>query len=794
MSSEELDPVVARLTEAADNRGTAPAFAWTTLSNIAQQVIRFVSSVVLARILIPADYGLVAVVGSVTLFASLFTDLGLGSAIIHERTPSRTFLSTAFWINTISGFVLALLSGGAGYLMALIYHEPALRHLMWIAGLTFALDICVVHTSIMERALHFRQLALIETATLLFGIGVSIATAACGFGASSLVLGPVAATVATSIWMWLAVPWRPAWIVSRSAAATTLRFGRGLVGANALSYWSRNADNILLARFASASELGLYSRAYSLMMAPILQITSVFGRVLFPTLARMRDDKQALGRYWLRATKVGLLTTLPAALTCATAGPALIDGLYGPRWRGAGVILELLGIAAAIQILPASTGQVFQATGATGKLFRVGVRMSICTVLAIVIGLPWGAIGVATGIAANSWLTFWYPVRGACRLTDISLREVIGSMVGLFLSGVAFSVASLAVRLPLHADLTSIELVLAQAAAGTAAMFAALAIFDRPLFLVASGYAGRAARRIVPARLGQSSKPSPPAPPTPDTQPSAELEPLLDLIPPAHQIPGGVLPPAPVLVPEPVPAPTPEAPPLPAPTSSSTQPLTRLRHPTENPYNWLAKHQLERAISTAAANYARGRLIDIGCGEKPYRTQFAAFIDEHVGVDHPDSPHALNHVDVLAVADSIPLPDAEFDTALLSEVLEHLEDPLASLREAHRLLRPGGHLILTTPFIWVLHEEPRDFYRYSPFGLRWLLEQAGFEVVQVTPLGGQWSTLALLLSYSLRESRVPSRIAAALSGSMQQLALRLEGRKVRAWMAYNHLAIARKRD
>jgi SAM-dependent methyltransferase len=221
---------------------------------------------------------------------------------------------------------------------------------------------------------------------------------------------------------------------------------------------------------------------------------------------------------------------------------------------------------------------------------------------------------------------------------------------------------------------------------------------------------------------------------------------------------------------------------------------SRPPHPTETPYNSLAKQQLERALVSAADRYASGKLLDIGCGEKPYKAHFAGRVTEHVGVDQPESPHALDHVDVLATATSIPLPDSSFDTALLSELLEHLEEPLDAIREAHRLLRPGGHVIITTPFIWVLHEEPRDFFRYSPYGLRWLLEQAGFDVIEVTPIGGQWSTLALLLSYSLRESRVHSRVAAGLSTLLQSLARRAERRGLRAWMAYNHLAVARKPD
>jgi ubiquinone/menaquinone biosynthesis C-methylase UbiE len=213
-------------------------------------------------------------------------------------------------------------------------------------------------------------------------------------------------------------------------------------------------------------------------------------------------------------------------------------------------------------------------------------------------------------------------------------------------------------------------------------------------------------------------------------------------------------------------------------------------HPTGNDFNWLGKRQLGNALAMAAEKVACGRLIDIGCGEKPYQAMFASYINEHVGVDHADSPHTRAFVDVTATAYDIPLEDGSFDTALMSELLEHLETPGLALQEAHRLLRPGGWVILTSPFIWVLHEAPRDFYRYSPFGLRWLLEQAGFENIEVTPIAGQWTTLSLLASYALRQSLGDrTRYVARM---VQNIGMRLERRQFRPWMSWNHIAVAQK--
>lgn len=194
----------------------------------------------------------------------------------------------------------------------------------------------------------------------------------------------------------------------------------------------------------------------------------------------------------------------------------------------------------------------------------------------------------------------------------------------------------------------------------------------------------------------------------------------------------------------------------------------------------------------ASERYAAGQLLDVGCGEKPYAQVFAPHVTEHVGVDHEDSPNRLGNVDIFASAYDIPVEPDSFQTVLMSELLEHLEEPGRAIAEAARVLEPGGHLILTTPLFWVLHEEPRDFYRYTPHGLRWLIEQSGLEVVEITPIAGQWSTLALMTSYALQRS-LNWRLA-SVARVVQHVGMWLDTRDFRAWMAYNHLAVARKPD
>jgi SAM-dependent methyltransferase len=218
------------------------------------------------------------------------------------------------------------------------------------------------------------------------------------------------------------------------------------------------------------------------------------------------------------------------------------------------------------------------------------------------------------------------------------------------------------------------------------------------------------------------------------------------------------------------------------------------RHPNESAKNRLVYRTFEAALRDAAARFARGRMIDVGGGRKPWQPIFAPYVTEHVCVDHVGKEDVRGPtVDVVATAYDIPLPDAGAQTVLLTEVLEHLERPADAVAECYRLLAPGGHIIATTPLFWPVHDA-RDFYRYTPQGLRYLFETAGFEVVEVRPLGGLWSTVAIEVSYGLQRYRRRFTAGAvdATCRSAQWLAQRVERVDNQPKFSWNHLIVGRR--
>jgi len=164
---------------------------------------------------------------------------------------------------------------------------------------------------------------------------------------------------------------------------------------------------------------------------------------------------------------------------------------------------------------------------------------------------------------------------------------------------------------------------------------------------------------------------------------------------------------------------------------------------------WNVVRLAGRQIEERVARHFSGRLLEVGCGSKAKALLVGDRVDQHVGLDHGGSPHDLEKIDVMASAFAIPFAEASFDCLLSTAVLEHLEEPQTALEEACRVLKPGGYALYTVPFIWHLHEEPRDFFRYSRHGIEHLFQKAGFSIEEITPLAGFWITVGSEFGYYL---------------------------------------------
>jgi ubiquinone/menaquinone biosynthesis C-methylase UbiE len=162
--------------------------------------------------------------------------------------------------------------------------------------------------------------------------------------------------------------------------------------------------------------------------------------------------------------------------------------------------------------------------------------------------------------------------------------------------------------------------------------------------------------------------------------------------------------------------------------------------------DYLVYLSFHRELKAAIQKYAKGKLLDIGCGNKPYESWFEGKIEKYIGCDVVQS--SSNKVDVLCLANKIPLEDNHFGTVFSTQTIEHIEDYQGMIEEAYRVLKKDGCFILSGPFYWHLHEEPYDFYRFSKHGFKYILEKAGFEMLDVKENGGAWATLGLMMNHT----------------------------------------------
>lgn len=367
---------------------------------IAAQAIKFIlrmgSTVVLARLLSPEDYGLIGMAAVIIGFVQLFKDLGLSAATVQKAEINHQQVSTLFWINLIISCAIALVVVALAPVVAWFYDEPLLRGITLALAINFVFGgLTVQHQALLQRQMRFKHLAKIEIVSMLVGVTVAIASAWYGLGYWALVLMQIATTITNAVTVWIACSWRPGLPVKDSAIRSMLAFGGNLTGFNLVNYFSRNLDNILIGRYWGSQELGLYAKAYQLVLLPIQQINSPITKVALPALSSLQHEPKQYCKYYYKAMLLMSFFGMPMfGFLFASADKAILLVL-GKQWLSAVLIYKLLLPAAFNATIGIGLGWAYQSLGFVDRQFRWGVVSSAINAILFLIGVRWGAIGVA---------------------------------------------------------------------------------------------------------------------------------------------------------------------------------------------------------------------------------------------------------------------------------------------------------------------------------------------------------------------------------------------------------------
>jgi O-antigen/teichoic acid export membrane protein len=340
--------------------------------------------------------------------------MGLSMATVQQEHVTHEQVSTLFWINVIISSVIAVISAALAPAIAWFYDEP---RLLWI-GLASApgqiiSGMIIQHQALLRRQMRFGVLSVIGIVSQVGSLALTITCAWYGWGYWALVIQAPSAGLINMILVWMATGWIPGKMVRGSGVRPMLKFGGFLTGFNLTNHFARNLDNILIGKFAGSVELGLYQRAYSLLMLPINQINAPITSVAIPALSRLQKDPQAYRRYYQRAIGLLVIVGMPVIAFAAAAAKPIILILLGEQWLDAVDLFLALSPAAFIGTFNVATGWVYTSMGTTHRQFRYGILAAILTCVGFAIGAHWGPLGVAWSLSIN-FMIVRYPAVAYC--------------------------------------------------------------------------------------------------------------------------------------------------------------------------------------------------------------------------------------------------------------------------------------------------------------------------------------------------------------------------------------------
>ena len=391
--------------------------------------LNLAAMMVLARLLTPGDFGLVAMVLAVVSFAAMLRDLGLTAATVQRKDIGIHQVSTLFWVNVgMSALLTTIILIGAPAVVW-FYDEPKVLDITRALAFLSLIDgISIQHQALLRRQLRLPTLTLIEIASLVGSLGAAILLAAEGAGYWALVYMQLIQLGIRTILCWLATGWRPMLRVKLNEVGSLLSFGGFITGSRILNNLTKTVDKLLIGKFASAEQLGFYSKAYNGVLLPFDRVNWALSRVAVPTLSRLQDNPDRFRGFYRKAVLLIATSTFPAIAGLFMEAKAAVLIILGNQWLFAVPLIQILAPVAATAMLGMTTRWVLVALGRTRRLLRWRIFESTVKIVGIGAGVRWGATGVAYALLLVN-LALLVPGLWFCFLeTRIRLGDVLAAV------------------------------------------------------------------------------------------------------------------------------------------------------------------------------------------------------------------------------------------------------------------------------------------------------------------------------------------------------------------------------
>ncbi|OPY15875.1 MAG: Teichuronic acid biosynthesis protein TuaB [Syntrophus sp. PtaB.Bin138] len=416
-------------------------------AEIIGQILRIGSTMVLARLLIPEDFGLLAMVTALTVFAERFKDLGLSDATVQSKEISHAQVSRLFWINLGVCIGIALVVSSLSKTIAWFYNDQRLVGVSLVIASTFLFSGLVIqHQAILRRRLSFGVISMIGLCSSAFSILLAIMMAFHGFGYWALVAREFSRALFVCIGTWLACPWVPGLPTRSAPIAHLLSFARNVTGFNLVYFFSQSVDKILLGKLQGPYWVGLYTNAFQLLALPVNQLQHPLITVGLPALSTLQADPVAFRSSFEKMAQLLTFFTMPVILFLALFGDVIVVLLLGGKWLNAIPIFQVLAAGAFVEPVVHTTGLAMVACGKTAEYFRLGLVNAISLLCCLAVGSFWGVMGITAGYAFSIYLALAVCLAYGLPKTPVQVLPLLRRLAPNFFCSLAVAMFFLYVR------------------------------------------------------------------------------------------------------------------------------------------------------------------------------------------------------------------------------------------------------------------------------------------------------------------------------------------------------------
>ena len=385
---------------------------------------------ILARLVSPAEFGIIGMITVFTGFAIRFVDFGFSAALIHKKDIDKKDINTVFTLNTAIGIILSVLFFMIAPLIANFYDKPILTILTQSFSIIFLVTgLSGVNRALLTKQMDFKLNTIISVISLIVSSGIAIVMAFFGYGVWSILFKILSQEIINTVLYFLMFPVNQKLEFSKKSFDSMFVMGRNVAGESTINYWSRNADNLLIGRMIGSEALGLYSKAYSIMLLPLNNISRVISKVMFPSFSLIQNDKIQIKNLYLKTTKLIAFITFPMMAGLAILSEPFVLATFGKDWIEMAPLISILSVLGAFQSILSLNGVIYYSLGKSHLAFKLTIVFSIINVIGFYVGIKLnGLLGLAityTAIGIVGTIPNFY---FAGRLINISIIEMFKNL------------------------------------------------------------------------------------------------------------------------------------------------------------------------------------------------------------------------------------------------------------------------------------------------------------------------------------------------------------------------------